>query len=508
MHTYLAPLFFAALVLQHADLAAAPAPAAVSAEHRRAITLDTASNQATITDLDTGYARTVITGLAPVRAAVLEKTGHAYVIGKGLGLAPNAGTITEIELRSGLARTYPVMGMTPEGIAADPSGTRVFVVGSIVQRNNTEWMPLYAQAFEPASRHMVGEPMPIGRLPRQAGEAALVSAAFDPVSSQLYVADSHGERLTIVATATWDLRTVELEAPAHALVLNPATRTLLITFPALGYAGVFSLSGERLDTVTLPRAPSAADLAAMATSLVNYTDFWVDPSKPGSGVFLDQQGATLFATLFTHDASGNPVWLVMSNGVRQADGSFAGDLYRTRGPLAEATRNVNAAGSLRFIPGRGEAATLFYYVDGMLHSRNVQRFRFGAAARECKWSVTADKAIGERTNFTALWSNPADPGWGIAVSQLGDTAFAVLFTYDEQNRAAWAVMSNGRRNALGGFAGDVYRAVAGRIERVGSLTLGFTSADSGTIRYRLSGLDFQAPILRNTFARLKTQCLS
>lgn len=504
----LAALLLAACLQAAATPNAQPAAyAAVSAQHRRAITLDAATNQATITDTSTGQARTVMTGLAPVRAAVLERTGHAYIIGKGLGLAPNAGTLTEIELRSGLARTYPVMGMTPEGLAIDEPGGRVFVLGSIVQRNS-EWMPLYAQAFDVASRHMSGEPVLAGRLPRHPVEPVKVSAAFDPTSANLYVADSHADRLNIVPTAGGELRGIDLEAPAHALVLNPGTRTMLASFPTLGYAGVFALSGERLDTVALTRAPAPGDLEGMATTVVNHTDVWVDPAKPGSGVFLDQQGATLFATLFTHDASGNPTWLFMSNGVRQADGSFAGDLYRTRGPIDEATRNATAVGSLRFIPGRGEVATLIYYADGMLHSRNVQRLRFGEATRECRWSVSPDKAIGERTNFTALWSNPADPGWGVAVSQLGDVAFAVLFSYDEQNRAAWAVMSRGRRNAQGGFTGDVYRAVQGRIELAGSMTLAFSKADRGTLRYRLSGLDFQAPILRNTFARLATQCLS
>lgn len=43
---------------------------------------------------------------------------------------------------------------------------------------------------------------------------------------------------------------------------------------------------------------------------------------------------------------------------------------------------------------------------------------------------------------TGLWFDPAQPGWGLEVAQQGDTAFAVLFTYDANDKPAWYVASN------------------------------------------------------------------
>jgi len=43
---------------------------------------------------------------------------------------------------------------------------------------------------------------------------------------------------------------------------------------------------------------------------------------------------------------------------------------------------------------------------------------------------------------TGLWFDPAQPGWGLEVAQQGDTAFAVLFTYDAGHNPVWYVASN------------------------------------------------------------------
>lgn len=582
--------------------AAAAAQVAVSGAFRRAVAVHPAAGFATLIDVDTLQVRTVTTGLNPSRVVISERAGMAFVLGRGAvtALGTGSGTVTLIDLRSGLARTYLVEGFTPENAVAGADGTRLYILGTMPQPAS-EWLPGYVQAFDTVARQMLGEPVPLGRMPRHiaassAGDEIYVlghvdhvrsepraadprrgslrpvlftletaslalrrvvalpetrdpeahGAMFtgrveiDPASNTLYLLDTPNERLLLLAPGARQAKAVDLEAPGHALAVNPVAGTLLVSFPTEGHLGVFSLAGERLDTLRLSRPPGANEFPAShaiavdsatgtayvtqghtgsvavvrrnaaegPAQLVNYTDLWFDPSRPGSGVFLDQQGASLFAALFIHDPRGQPVWLFMSNGTRQPDGSFAGDLYRTRGPLAETTRNAAAVGTLRFHPGRGDTATLIYYLDGGLHSRLVQRFRVSEAARECRWKVGSPTAAGERGNFTALWSNPADPGWGVAVSHQGDTAFAVLLTYDEHNRASWMVMSNGKRGPNGQFTGDVYRAAEGRIEVAGTMALVFSGPESGTLRYRLSGLDFQGPILRQTFSRLTTHCSS
>jgi len=241
--------------------------------------------------------------------------------------------------------------------------------------------------------------------------------------------------------------------------------------------------------------------------VVNLTDVWFDPEDPGWGLFVDHQGIAMFATLFTHDGAGNPTWLVMSNGVRQPDGSFSGMLFRTRGPAAQAIDDIAPVGILRLTPLAGGGAKVLFVVDGQSTSRTMQRFLFDAAPRPCGWSVGMPKSPLRSANFTALWSDPREQGWGVAVSHQGDTVFGVLFTYDAENRPSWAVMSHGRQAATGLFSGELYRAAKGRIGEVGSMTLEFSAGDQGTVSYRVDGVDFRAPIARQAIAPLMTRCV-
>jgi DNA-binding beta-propeller fold protein YncE len=548
---------------------------ALSARLRRAVAVHPSSNQATIVDLDTLQARTVITGISPSRAILSEGRGFAYVIGKGPAIETGSGSVTEIDLRTGFARTFPLPGFSPEGAIAHPAGTRLFVFGTTP--NSSGPGAGYIQSFDMLTRSADGAPAPIGHMPRHVLASAhdeeiyvvghlqvdeslhrvlfvmdantlatrrilplpdasdAGRADLDPQTNQIYLLDPADERLAIVDPASGQWRAVALEAPGAALAVNAITRRVLVSFDTLGQAGIFSMAGERLDTLSLGRAPApgkhyiavdgASGLAHVTNgqmgtvvrvpppadaepAVVDFTDLWFDPRQPGWGVFIDQQGAAAFATLFTHDPGGHPTWLFMSNGLRQPDGSFSGDLHRTRGPLAEAVKNVAAVGTMRFEPQARDRASLTYYVDGGLHTRNVKRFRTDDASRNCRWMVDGHKAARDRTNFTSLWSNPADPGWGLAVSHQGDAAFGVLFTYDEHNRATWAVMSAGKLDPQGAFAGDVYRAVGDRLEAVGHMSLAFSSADHGVLRYRLGGLDFRGPVIRQTFGRLTSHCSS
>ncbi len=43
---------------------------------------------------------------------------------------------------------------------------------------------------------------------------------------------------------------------------------------------------------------------------------------------------------------------------------------------------------------------------------------------------------------TGMWYDPANPGWGLSVTQQGGNIFAVLFVYDANHQPEWFVASN------------------------------------------------------------------
>jgi hypothetical protein len=285
-----------------------------------------------------------------------------------------------------------------------------------------------------------------------------------------------------------------LGLPAAAVQISEVPSTSGDAYAANGHDG----------SIALLRAPDSAE----APAVVNFTDLWHNPSEPGWGVFLDHQGTTLFASLFTHNAAGDPTWFVMSNGERQADGAFVGELYRARGPLATGRTGIESVGTMRFAPGEGNSAKLSYSVGSIAQTKAVERFRFSPALRECSWSADPQKGVLDRMNFTSLWWNPGEPGWGLALSHQGNTTFGVLFVYDGQDRPAWFVMSSGVEKTRGTFGGKLYRAARGRIEDVGSMSLKFSTANDGVLNYRLDGAEVERNITRQTFSMLTARCSS
>jgi len=280
-----------------------------------------------------------------------------------------------------------------------------------------------------------------------------------------------------------------------------------LAFTSLAFEAL-AQPAQRIELAARTKSVATPSVTTPAVASMNLTDVWHNPAEPGWGVFMDHQGDKLFGALFTHDAAGNPIWFVMSDGTRQADGAYMGDLYRSNGPLAEGLVDTQAVGMMRFEPGDGSSGTLTYVVAGVTQTKAVERFRFSSALRECRWSNDPQKATLERANFTSLWWSPARPGWGLALSQQGENSFGVLFIYDSKGRPSWVVMASGVEKSVGSFGGTLYRAARGAIQEVGSLSLKFSSASDGVLKYRLDGADFEEKITRQTFSPLRAQCSS
>ncbi len=580
-------------------LAGAPRTMAVSALSRKVVVVQGGCNCAAVIDADTLAAQTVAAGVNPLRAVTVEATGKAYVLSVGsMAYIAGTSTLTEIDLRTGTSATYPVPDIGADDLAANATGPRVYMIGT-TQGGIAEWKPGWVQAFDTATKTMVGAPVSLGRESRHI--AASVTAnevyvsghvdftrtnlpaddirrrsmrpalfvldasslalkrsidlpdttnldllgpfieaelAIDVATNAVYVLDMYNRRFSVVDPASGSVRVVDLESEAMAIAFNPVASTVLVTLNFAGEVAVHSRGGDRLDTVPIARPTHPGEFTwpfaisvdasgnAYATnghdgsvsilrqqagqdSLVNLTDLWSSTAQPGWGVFVQQQGATLFAALFAHDASGSPAWLVMPNGARQPDGSFTGALYRTQGPIAHAVDSAAVVGTMRFDAANSSNATLSYVADGASFSKTVTRLAISAAPRTCAWTLDTRKSTLDATrNFTSLWWNPAEPGWGLAVSQQGDTTFGVLFGYDASNRASWTVMANGARKSLGAFSGALYRAPAGGVQEIGDMSLAFSSTDEGVLSYRMDGVGYVKPIVRQEFSTPSSRCTS
>ncbi len=250
----------------------------------------------------------------------------------------------------------------------------------------------------------------------------------------------------------------------------------------------------------------------------NYTDLWWNAAESGWGINFNHQGHILFGTLFTYDRDGRPAWYVMSNGERQADGSYQGELYRTMGPAFNAVPFTGAAsipvGTMRVaFPTRATGA-LTYSIDGIPVAKSITRQEFSSPP-SCTWSGF-DRSYA--TNYQDLWWKADESGWGVNIAHQGDKLFATLFTYGADGRPAWYAMTDSNRQLSGGITGVLYRFSGPAFdaspwrpvtpEAVGTMTFDFASGNHGTLTYTLNGVQVVKPIVRQVFSMPRTSCES
>jgi HYDIN/CFA65/VesB family protein len=127
---------------------------------------------------------------------------------------------------------------------------------------------------------------------------------------------------------------------------------------------------------------TTADLAAAT----NYQGLWWNASESGWGINFAHQGNTIFATWFTFDVDGTPMWLVsiMSKG---ADGTFSGRLLReTATPFAATPFVVNPpvdVGSATLTFTNGNNASFKYTIGPVSKTKALTRQALAPGGTVC-----------------------------------------------------------------------------------------------------------------------------
>ena len=119
-------------------------------------------------------------------------------------------------------------------------------------------------------------------------------------------------------------------------------------------------------------------------------------------------------------------------------------------------------------------------------------------------------------NYTAMWWNSAESGWGLNVSHQDSTIFATLFTYGTDDMPMWLVAPNLAAQPDGSFTEALYR-VSGpafnatpwttvTVNQVGSMTLRFATDHTGTLTYT-DGLTMVSKNIEKQIFSTPTACV-
>ncbi|HYC37102.1 MAG TPA: hypothetical protein VEC19_11800 [Usitatibacter sp.] len=234
----------------------------------------------------------------------------------------------------------------------------------------------------------------------------------------------------------------------------------------------------------------ASSAGAQTTATQTYQGiWWAAPagSESGWGINLTHQGDVIFATWFTYDSGGRALWLVSSL-VREGDGSYSGDFFRTKGPpysdAAFDSARVNVAkvgnGQLRF--QSPTSATFTYDINGLRGSKSLTPQVF-------RWMPTCSLGPASRLETTInrsglWWAAPSgtESGWGLNLVHQGNSIFLTWFTYDSDSEPLWLVATLEPHGifwggilyrATGPGLGTAFNPSAVSLTQVGVANLGF-----------------------------------
>ena len=113
------------------------------------------------------------------------------------------------------------------------------------------------------------------------------------------------------------------------------------------------------------------------------------------------------------------------------------------------------------------------------------------------------------TDYTDIWWNPKESGWGVNFAQNGNFIFATFFIYGPNDAPTWYT-AHLSLDANGRYAGPLYatsgpwygavpfNAAQVAIDQVGSATFQPTAADSGTLSYNVAATQVVKSVQRQT----------
>jgi hypothetical protein len=152
----------------------------------------------------------------------------------------------------------------------------------------------------------------------------------------------------------------------------------------------------------------------------------------------------------------------------------------------------------------------------------MKAIRYAAAALGAALAAASLAAAAARipanigSDYSDLWWNPQESGWGMNIAQQGETAFVTLFVYGPDGKPTWYFASDARVFALDAsgnpaFRGTLYKAngpwLGGpfdpanvAIQPVGQLVIEPRADARLNLSYSAEGVSVSKDVVRNTFS--------
>ena len=393
--------------------------------------------------------------------------------------------------------------LAPFATLVDPAGTRLYVASVSSGALGTNAIDVYALA---TGILVAVSPM----------NFAPTWMALNPSGTRLYVTKPDEDSVAVIDTSTFALVALVGTGTGTrptSLGVHPDGTKLYVQLGGTGDLAVYDTSNlARIGTIDYGTGGVAygnfigpLSGASGAKSPGPLSGLWWNHNENGWGINFTQRGNVIFAAWYTYDASGNPKWYVASNCNMTTGTTCAGALYQVTGPryfgvaFNPALNVVTQVGELQLNFTGANIGTMSYTVNGQGRTVVIERQVFQVGA------------VQPAINYTDLWWNPSESGWGIAVTQQFGVMFLAWYVYNDAGQPIWYVASNCTVAVAGNACtGKLYRTTGPafgptfdpaliQVFEVGSVALSFTDANNGVLSYTVDGVSGTKTITRQLF---------
>jgi hypothetical protein len=259
--------------------------------------------------------------------------------------------------------------------------------------------------------------------------------------------------------------------------------------------------GTGAASATLPVTPVATYI--IPTTSTPLTGLWWNENESGWGISITQHAAMVFAAWFTYDQSGAPIWYVMSS-CPILGNACTGDLYSVTGgksfvnPWDGSAKIITKVGTGILAFTNENTGVFNYSINGVAGSKSITRQMFATGSTP------------PSPDYSDLWWNQNESGWGVALSQQYGTIFAAMFGYDSIGNPIWYVASDCQVSTKG-CAGELYQVTGGTrptiawvktglvVTKVGFVDFVFSDSKNGTMNFFINGVAGTKAITRQLF---------
>ncbi|MDX1555544.1 MAG: hypothetical protein R3212_05915 [Xanthomonadales bacterium] len=408
-------------------------------------------------------------------------TGRINQLGQlvGTGLRPGASGFEALiyDLRNRDARTLHDPGSASMSFAVDVNNSGV-AVGEWNRNDNNRTVPVIW-------RNGQGEQLPFvnEQLAGWIGRATAINDRGDVLGES---SSANGERVDwlLLAGETVPLNINDLIdessfAEFDAFMAFDINNSREIAGAAIARDAAHPLGSTNKPGILLPTRSQAPPFPAPG--------LWADLSKPGSGFEINRVGDRHYLVWTTYEDNGMPVWY-FSETVRLVRDGWKANLLKFSRDSRGAITSVRA----------GEVVLSSRSTTQMLFS-----WRLDGASGSAVYRYLAGTCEAGALGHTGTWFDPASPGFGLSLLDLGLRQAAVFYFYDLNGNARWVFLNFPSGPGLteawlfneGSCPGCAYRSP--RRNTIGTAQLGL-GADTIELQVNLAGSGGLAAVAWNS----------